>query len=230
MLIRILALDPFDGKIGINFIIITLNFSITCKPLLGNREVYMQENFHYGHDDPLQWPQAYIKQFPCLACICWVSPALLNDPFYPLYRGLTKYDFVESDPNSIVKGVGHLHHSMFLKIQTTCQVVIKSMNSIDASEPVACSLHGHLSAIEMLLAQLHALLTSFLHVHLTFAETQHVTLELWAFVDYMTMFKPLIDSPESNMPTMPVNSSLLGAFVYDAMVLQRFFKAGIPVW
>ncbi|KAK0437440.1 uncharacterized protein EV420DRAFT_1770014 [Desarmillaria tabescens] len=229
-------LGPFDGKNGIildgsDSFIVTPNSYIICRPPLGvNREVYMRENFRYGQDDPLQWPQAYVEQFPHLACIRWIAPASPNDPFHPLYRGLTKYDFVECDPDSLVEGVGHLRYSTFLKIQAACKVVIESMNSVDGSAPVSRSMRGHLNVIELLLGRLHALPTSFLRVCLTFAETQCVALELRAFVEYMTVFKPLMDSPETDVPAMPVDESLVGAYIQDATVLQRFFKAGIPVW
>ncbi|SJL14103.1 uncharacterized protein ARMOST_17558 [Armillaria ostoyae] len=231
-----LALRPFDGKCGlildgIDSFIVTPNSNHIPKPPLGaNREVYMQENFRYGHDDPLQWPQAYVEQYPHLACIRWVAPADPADIFHPLYRGLTKWDFVECDPDSLIEGVGLLRRSTFLKIQSACNVVIESMQSVDGSAAVSHSMCGHLSVIELLLSRLHALPTSFLRVCLTFAETQCVALELRAFVEYMTVFKPLMDSPETNVPAMPVDKGLMGVYVHDAMVLQRFFKAGIPVW
>ncbi|KAK0245020.1 hypothetical protein EDD85DRAFT_782991 [Armillaria nabsnona] len=46
----------------------------------------------------------------------------------------------------------------------------------------------------------------------------------------MTIFKPLMDSPETDAPAMPVDKGLMGAYIHDATVLQRFFKARIPVW
>lgn len=231
-----LPLRAFDGKVGhvldgIDSFIITPNSSLIPKPPLGsNREVYMRENFRYGHDDPLQWPQAYVEQFPHLACIRWVAPADPKDIFHSLYRGLTKYDFVECDPNSLVEGVGLLRRSSFLKLQAACNVVVESMKSVDGSASVSRSMRGHLSVIELLLGRLHALPTSYLRVCLTFAETQRVALELRAFVEYMTVFKPLMDSPETDAPAMPVDTGLMGSYVHDATVLQRFFKAGIPVW
>ncbi|PBK79129.1 hypothetical protein ARMGADRAFT_1093414 [Armillaria gallica] len=190
----------------------------------------MWENFRYGHNDWLQWPQAYVEQFPHLACIHWVTPADPKDTFHSLYHGLTKYDFVECNLNSLVEGVGLLRQSSFLILQAACNVVVESMKSVDGSASVSCSMRGHLSVIELLLRCLHALPTSYLHICLTFTETQHVALELRAFVEYMTVFKPLMDSPETDAPAMPVDTGLMGSYVHDATVLQRFFKVGIPVW
>ncbi|KAK0436354.1 hypothetical protein EV421DRAFT_1907971 [Armillaria borealis] len=212
-----LALRPFDGKCrlildDINSFIITPNSNHIPKPPLGAN------------------CEAYVKQYPHLACIHWVAPADPADIFYLLYHGLTKWDFVKCDLDSLIKGVGLLRCLTFLKIQSACNVVIKSMQSVDGSAAVSHSMHGHLSVIELLLSHLHALPTSFLCVCLMFTETQCVALELRAFVEYMTVFKPLMDSPETDMPAMPVDKGLMGAYVHNATVPQRFFKAGIPVW
>ncbi|KAK0493745.1 hypothetical protein EDD18DRAFT_1050433, partial [Armillaria luteobubalina] len=62
------------------------------------------------------------------------------------------------------------------------------------------------------------------------AETQRIACELHAFIKYMTIYKPLMEAPESDAPSMPINDTLVGAFSNDATVIQCFFKAGIPVW
>ncbi|KAK0222775.1 hypothetical protein EDD85DRAFT_982962 [Armillaria nabsnona] len=50
------------------------------------------------------------------------------------------------------------------------------------------------------------------------------------FVEYMTIYKPLMEALESDVPSMPIDDTLVGAFSNDATVIQYFFKAGIPVW
>ncbi|SJL13793.1 uncharacterized protein ARMOST_17241 [Armillaria ostoyae] len=229
------AVGPFDGKWGavfddIDYFIITPNATMICMPPLGaNREVYMRADYRYGHDDPLHWPQAYVEQFPHLACIRYIKPEP-SDAFYPLYHRLTEYDFVECDSQAIVKGVGHLRRSTFLKLEKACQIIIESMSTVDATESVVRNMRGHMGMLELLTGRLHALPTSFSRVCLTFAETQHVVLELRALVEYMTIFKPRMDASGWDAPSFPVDKDLLGAFSNDATIVQRFFKAGIPVW
>ncbi|PBK93073.1 hypothetical protein ARMGADRAFT_1030503 [Armillaria gallica] len=41
---------------------------------------------------------------------------------------------------------------------------------------------------------------------------------------------PLMEAPESDTPSMPIDDTLVGAFSNDATIIQRFSKAGIPVW
>ncbi|KAK0215302.1 hypothetical protein EDD85DRAFT_962682 [Armillaria nabsnona] len=129
-----------------------------------------------------------------------------------------------------MEGVGLLCWSSFLKLQAVCNVVIELMKSVDGSTSVSHSMCGHLSVIELLLRHLHALPTSYLCICLIFTETQCVAVELRAFIEYMTVFKPLMDSPKTDAPAMPVDTGLIGLYVHDATDLQRFFKVGIPVW
>ncbi|KAK0471474.1 hypothetical protein IW261DRAFT_1571984 [Armillaria novae-zelandiae] len=174
-------------------------------------------------------PIAYIDQYPHFACIHRVAPEG-NRALRPLFHGLTHYDFVECDDMAIVKGVGRLRPSTFLRLQSACQAVIDSVGGVNGSNTMLSGLRSHVSLIELLLGRLHALPMSFARVCLTVAETQRVTRELHAFVEYMTIYKPLMEAPESNAPSMPIDDMLVGAFSNDATVVQRFFKVGIPVW
>ncbi|KAK0483353.1 hypothetical protein IW261DRAFT_1561160 [Armillaria novae-zelandiae] len=131
---------------------------------------------------------------------------------------------------AIVKGVGRLCPSTFLRLQSACQAVIDSVGGVNGSNTMLSGLQSHVSLIELLLGRLHALPMLFARVCLTIAETQHVTHELHAFVEYMTIYKPLMEAPESDAPSMHVDDTLVGAFSNDATIVQWFFKVGIPVW
>ncbi len=232
---KYLANSPFEGKYGTildgqDSFIVTPNSSIMPRPPIGaQHEVYMRANYWYGIDDHLQWPQAYIEQFLHFACIHRVAPEGAK-ALHPLFHRLTNYDFVECDNTAIVKGVGCLRHLMFLRLQSACPAVIDSVGSVSRSNTVLNGLRSHISIIELLLGCLHALPTSFTQVSLTIAETQRVACELHAFIEYMTIYKPLMEAPESDVPSMPVDDTLVGAFSNDTTIIQCFFKAGIPVW
>ncbi|KAK0228091.1 hypothetical protein IW262DRAFT_1455291 [Armillaria fumosa] len=199
-----IPVGPFDGKWGtvfddIDYFIITPNAHMICMPPLGaNREVYMRADYRYGHNDPLHWPQSYVEQFPHLACLRYIEPEP-SDTFYPLYHPLTEYDFIECDPEAIVKGIGRLRRSTFHRLEKACQIIIESVDTVSATESLA-------------------------------RKTQRVARELRALVEYMTIFKPHMDAPGCDAPSLPVDRDLVGAFSNDATIVQRFFKAGIPVW
>ncbi len=108
---KYLANGPFNGKYstildGQDSFIVTPNSSIMPRPPIGAQcEVYMRANYQYGIDDHLQWPQAYIEQFPHFACIHRVTPEGAK-ALHPLFHGLTNYDFVECDDTGHRQGCG----------------------------------------------------------------------------------------------------------------------------
>ncbi|KAK0462144.1 hypothetical protein IW261DRAFT_1576491 [Armillaria novae-zelandiae] len=211
-----LPLRPFDGLYGtilddLDMFVITPNANT------------------YGFDDPLQWPQAFVPDYTHYACLCWHTPEV-NDPLRPLYLGVTEYDWQEIDDFAIVTSLGRMRRSTFQKLQAGCKAVIETVAGVECSAVVTANMRGHIIMLERLLARLSDLPMSYQRMHLCHAETQHIARELHALVQYMTLYKPLMDAPESNAPPMPVDDGLVGAFSNDATTVQSFFKAGIPVW
>ncbi|KAK0471917.1 hypothetical protein IW261DRAFT_1424722 [Armillaria novae-zelandiae] len=206
-------LRPFDGLYGtilddLDMFVITPNANtVMPRPPLGNREVYMRENYRYGFDDPLQWPQAFVPDYAHYACLCWHTPEV-NDPLRPLYLGVTEYDWQEIDDFAIVTSLGRMRRSTFRRLQAGCKAVIETVAGVECS----------------------AVVTANMRCASAMRRPNCVARELHALVQYMTLYKPLMDAPESDAPPMPVDDGLVGAFSNDATTVQSFFKAGIPVW
>ncbi|KAK0477779.1 hypothetical protein IW261DRAFT_1420629 [Armillaria novae-zelandiae] len=235
LMVHNVALWAFDGLYGtilddLDMFVITPNANtVMPRPPLGNREVYMRENYRYGFDDPLQWPQAFVPDYAHYACLCWRTPEV-NDPLRPLYLGVTEYDWQEIDDFAIVTSLGRMRRSTFRRLQAGCKAVIETVAGVECSAVVTANMRGHIIMLERLLARLSDLPMSYQRMRLCHAETQRVARELHALVQYMTLYKPLMDAPESDAPPMPVDDGLVGAFSNDATTVQSFFKAGIPVW
>ncbi|KAK0475390.1 hypothetical protein IW261DRAFT_1422225 [Armillaria novae-zelandiae] len=230
-----LPLRPFGGLYGtilddLDMFVITPNANtVMPRPPLGNREVYMRENYWYGFDDPLQWPQAFVPDYAHYACLCWHTPEV-NDPLRPLYLGVTEYDWQEINDFAIVTSLGRMRCSTFRRLQAGCKAVIETVAGVECSAVVTANMRGHIIMLERLLAHLSDLPMSYQRMRLCHAETQCVARELHVLVQYMTLYKPLMDAPESDAPPMPVDDGLVGAFSNNATTVQSFFKAGIPVW
>ncbi|KAK0480487.1 hypothetical protein EDD18DRAFT_1363659 [Armillaria luteobubalina] len=215
----ITSLRPFDGLYGtilddLDMFVITSNANMVmpCPPL-GNHE----------------WPQAFVPKYAHYACLRWHTPEV-NDPLRPLYLGVTEYDWQELDNFVIVMSLGRMRRSTFWKLQAGCKAVIEAVTGVECSTVVTANMHSHIIMLERLLACLSDLPMSYQRMRLCHAETQHVARELHALVQYMTLYKPLMEAPESDAPPMPVDNGLVGAFSNDATTVQSFFKASIPVW
>ncbi|KAK0471580.1 hypothetical protein IW261DRAFT_1571872 [Armillaria novae-zelandiae] len=230
-----LSLRPFDGLYGtvldnLDMFVLTPNANtVMPRPPLGNRKIYMHENYRYGFDDPLQWPQAFVPDYAHYACLHWCTPEV-KDPLRPLYLGVTEYDWQEIDDFAIITSLGCMRQSTFQRLQAACKAVIETIPGVECSAVVAANMRSHIIMLECLLGRLSDLPMSYQRMRLCHAETQCVARELHALVQYMTLYKPLMEAPESDAPPMPVDDGLVGAFSNDATIVQSFFKAGIPVW
>ncbi|KAK0430238.1 uncharacterized protein EV420DRAFT_1657730 [Desarmillaria tabescens] len=94
------AIGPFDGRLGAlvekGWFMVTPNALGLYQPPLGiNREMYMRADFRYAADDPLLWPQFYVRSDPWLSCIR-KRPKDPLDPFLPLYNPVARSDFSTS--------------------------------------------------------------------------------------------------------------------------------------
>ncbi|KAK0499286.1 hypothetical protein EDD18DRAFT_1349448 [Armillaria luteobubalina] len=229
------ALRPFDSLYGTilddldMFVVMPNTNMVMPHPPLGNREVYMHENYQYGFDDPLQWPQAFVPDYPHYACLRWCTPEV-NDPLRPLYLGVTEYDWQEINDFAIITSLGRMRRSTFWRLQAGCKAIIETVAGIECSAVITTNMRSHIIILEHLLACLSGLPMLYQRMHLCHVETQRVACELHTLVQYMTLYKPLMEAPESNAPPMPVDNGLVGAFSNDATTMQSFFKAGIPVW
>ncbi|KAK0183879.1 hypothetical protein F5146DRAFT_939459 [Armillaria mellea] len=70
----ILAIQGWDGLCGAvvndHIFIMSPNCPLLFNPPLGvNREMWMRNDFRYGEDDPLSWPQPYCMSCPHLPCL-----------------------------------------------------------------------------------------------------------------------------------------------------------------
>ncbi|KAK0494354.1 hypothetical protein EDD18DRAFT_1355747 [Armillaria luteobubalina] len=215
----ITSLWPFDSLYGtilndLDMFVITPNANMVMPHSpLGNRK----------------WPQVFIPEYAHYTCLHWCTPEV-NDPLRSLYLGVTEYNWQELDDFAIIMSLGHMRWSTFWKLQAGCKAVIEAIAGIECSTVITTNMRSHIIMLERLLAHLSDLPMSYQRMHLCHAETQRIAHELHVLVQYMTLYKLLMEAPKSNAPPMPVDDGLVGAFSNDATTVQSFFKAGIPVW
>ncbi|SJK98907.1 uncharacterized protein ARMOST_02183 [Armillaria ostoyae] len=228
-----LPVGPLDGKRGAvlspEWFILTPNATELYQPPLGrNREMFMRADFRYGDDDPLSWPQFYLRSHCWLACIR-KRPISKSDPFYPLYDTPSRRDFSMLDSTSLVSGLGILSGPSFSRLQAACQKVI---NMSETREWGASSslVRDNRIALSMLLNSIESLPFVFDRLCLTVAETQRMAIELRALIEYITIFRPRMQSDSNMSVETGAEPDLIGVFTSDAIVVQEFFKARVPVW
>ncbi len=223
------AVGPLDRRRGAilspEWFILTPNATELYQPPLGhNREMFMRADFRYGDDDPLSWPQFYLRSHCWLACIR-KHPISKSNPFYPLYDTPSHRDFSTLDSTSLVSGLGILSGPSFSHLQAACQKVI---NMSETREWGASSslIQDNCIVLSMLLNSIESLPFIFDRLCLTVVETQRMAIELCALIKYITVFHPHMQSNSNTSVETGAEPNLTS----DAIVVQEFFKAQVSVW
>ena len=195
-------------------------------PLGSDRSLFLRTNLCFGDDDPLQWPQPWVPEYPHLPCISLVPRQ--TEPF-PVMWMPDRHDFVED--RGILTGIGKLNPSRFFGLQLLCiPLRERAVQSKFSKELLVSQL---IVTLENLLHRLEFISTNFRQMQLTVRETQRIFVELTALLDYYDYFRPVLLLNEPSTPTRkypPTTVRVMGVFTTDLTVCDAFFRAGIPVW
>ncbi len=207
---------------------VTPNGSRLYQPPLGiNRKMYMWADFKYGADDPLLWPQFYVRSDPWLCCIR-KHPRDPLDPFLPLYNPITRSDFSTSGSPLQDNQLGKFQDASLARLRTSAQTIIDISES-QSWGPSDSLLRDFRRGLSMLLHCLESLPFTFNRLCLTVSETQHVAIEMRAIIDCIMVYRPHMLS--TNVPpSTTADPELIGAFTTDPVIVEEFFRARIPVW
>ena len=151
-------------------------------------------NLHFGDDDPLQWPQPWVPDYPHLPCIPLVPKQ--TEPFPTMWMP-DRHDFLED--HGILTGIGKLHPSQFFGIQLLCNALHRHAVQLKFSKELLIS--QLIVTLENLLHHLKFISTNFCHMELTVCETQRIFVELTALLDYYDYFCSVLLLNEPSTPT-----------------------------
>jgi hypothetical protein len=216
-----------DGLVGAatrdgRYIITSPNVKIIYDPPFGgDRSLFLRSNFRFGDDDELQWPQAFVGDYGHLCCI--MKPPPKGDAMEVMWLLPQRTDFLPD--GGMLCGVGKVHHRVLEDLHTwTDQVLERATSPKFSGIPLVMEL---LSTLRLLLYHLEFISATFRTTQIVVRETQRLSLELRALLDYEEVYRPRMASAVS---LYRVNANITGAFTNDLAVCDAFFRAGIPVW
>ncbi|KAK0435809.1 uncharacterized protein EV420DRAFT_1652949 [Desarmillaria tabescens] len=231
------ALRAWDGLHGAlvndNIFITSPNCTGLYSPPLGvNREMWMREDFRYGVDDPLSWPQPYCRTRPHLACMR-LCPRDDSDPDVPLFELLLQEDFEELDLSLLIHGPGFWRRERRCVFQQRCWAILSGCEGIphvdEAAKAGANRADELLGYARMFLECLDGLPLTFHRLCLCVAETQQLILEAEAIKFFFGTICPSSLAPVSeHVPK--ADADLVSCVTTDIGVAQQFHRAGVPVW
>jgi hypothetical protein len=223
----------FGGRVGApldegSFFIMSPNMDVIYEPPFGHeRHMRFRQNFRYGDDDPLLWPQPYVMSECHLAAIPLRPQS--RDPMAVMWWQVTRDEFTLST-RGIVTGVGLISGVKLAQIarlasslQSWATAYLNDHDFPKKAEGVTILSN----ALKQGMTKLESLPMGLQQAGFCVSHVQRLYLELVALLDYMTVYKPRIDG---RLPTAAQVASTMGAITENPMVAQDFIRAGLPVW
>ena len=191
-------------------------------PFGGDRCLFLRSNFRFGDDDELQWPQAFVKDYGHLCCIKRQPPP--GDIMEVMWRLPQRADFLLD--GGALYGVGKLHYWMLEGLHRWVDQLFERATASPkfSDAPLMTQL---VTTLRLLLYRLEFISATFRTTQIVVRETQRLSLELRALLDFEELFRPRMDS---TVAPHRVNTDIMGAFTTDLYLCDALFRAGIPVW
>jgi hypothetical protein len=121
-------------------------------------------------------------------------------------------------------GVGKLHYRMLEGLHRwSDQVLDRAAEPKFSGIPLVTQL---VTTLKLLLQHLEFISTTFRATQIIVRETQRVSLELRALLDFEAFYQPRMSLTSS----FSANMGIMGAFTYNLITCHDLFRAGIPVW
>ncbi|KZS89176.1 hypothetical protein SISNIDRAFT_469463 [Sistotremastrum niveocremeum HHB9708] len=236
-------LRPFDALAAAQLTdtnwISTPNQCFVPEPPLGTRRVYLRADARFGLEDFTLYPQIYSVSHPHLIAIPTRAHAPQTPEFQFLWENMNQvwFDFDDTAPplSSLSLGKGRLSENTRLQTRLHVDFHIRRMSESikdwhrDELKKNCVSYGNQLKAtLNNLMEHLEFKVQTWKLTLQTFTNLQRTALEICGLITYMTDILPRLNdgvdySTESPLP-------ILGAFTTRDVLLQRFFRAGVPVW
>ncbi|KAK7019383.1 hypothetical protein VNI00_018096 [Paramarasmius palmivorus] len=226
-------MKPWDGLVGgfvEQYFVTSPNMTVLYSPPLPTRTVQRRQDYRYGQDDPLHWPQFFYTN-RCHYAVIRRRPTRSSDPFGDWWHNPTEIPFVPDE--GVLTGVGKLHHPYILRhlddIEDICKRYSDYRSSLSNAMPnkYVAVLQHHLNQSYQRLSSLPMTLSDARSIY---SFMQRCYLELLAALDWIQLYQPKMEGRSPVFKGDASKSNLMGAFVTDSNSATQLFHAGVPVW
>ncbi|KAF4614093.1 hypothetical protein D9613_007477 [Agrocybe pediades] len=227
-----LEVKSCEGRVGAivlrgEFFVTTPNMDHVFDPSTLSRMTY-KTNYRLGSDDPLQWPQFFLRENPHYPCIPRKPEDLTPESWnYIMFHETEESDFEETK-DALVSGFGFLRPTLLAKVRRcldeTIDPLYAKVKKMELRYEVFPILH---SSIHRSFMHLEFLPLTRRQVLFVFADLQRDLLEFHAAYTYATKVMPQMKG--QGYPASTVDH-YVGGFFNDISLSDAFVRAGVPVW
>ncbi|KAJ7168349.1 hypothetical protein C8R43DRAFT_984083 [Mycena crocata] len=228
------ALGPWDGRVGAVINVEGADCFVTSHahyiPTLptSSGKLSIRTDMRFGPDDPTLWPHIFSHEFCHFGAIPRKSHADALMWWNPQHS-----DFVcPQSGKTLTRGLGKLSQERFSALASLVHKALgryKSYTeSISPPAKIMPWLNGYVQSLRLGLDRLQSLPSTYSRMVLGVTTLQRSYLELTAFLDYMTVYKPRMENPNTAIEGPP--DERLGVFTSDGEIAQKLYLAKLPYW
>ncbi|KAK7037344.1 hypothetical protein VNI00_011094 [Paramarasmius palmivorus] len=220
-----LAATTPDGR----WVVTTADSCYIPKPDLDRRRLHQRLDYSFGEDDPLLFPQLYLRQ-RCHWSVIARKPMDPADTRRRWWDMLARDHFEEAEGS--MSGLGRWKEGS-LDIFKEDYIALRRRAREHEAARVQIGSSPNM-VVSILLAQLDNTLGYLLHVTVPFKQAQQLLcrfqrwfLELTAALDWIEVFRPIMEGKRSKGKD---SVDRVGTFTGDLVEYKQLHSAGIPTW
>ncbi|KAF9489496.1 hypothetical protein BDN71DRAFT_1435360 [Pleurotus eryngii] len=174
---------------------------------------------------------------PLTAAQVLANPALLT-----INHSKTSFNYLNSNTGAVLfegtsldSKLGYMDPSLVTCLRDPSIALAKQYCQFMAKHPDLTStstttrFNSHVMQLKVWIGQLDAIKALWQDILFTFTQAQWHYLELEAFLEYMKVCQPLLNSEDYGKILLPA-ALLISAITNKVVVIEEFAKAGVPIW
>jgi hypothetical protein len=208
---------------------------IPFPPLGDNRDIFLRSDARFGMDDPIQYPQPYNEYFCHLPAI--PLPPKNGDPYYSqkfMWANVQKEDFAYASRSSKEEFLADVWSLSRAYMQPRLDCVKECLKQLAILNVEGEGLAGLRKLVAMLKINMETSLSILDTTRLSLVDAQRMStilqrswLELSAILDYMQIYKPLMDEDQPGPSRL---ARTMGCFTDNQYIARQHMRAGLPVY
>ncbi|KAI0757866.1 hypothetical protein BC629DRAFT_1598257 [Irpex lacteus] len=194
-------------------------------PPWGRMSVRMKANAKFGTEDPLQWPQVHVpdEDYCFLACIPRPShPSRRSELWMPL----TTEDFVKHIATTSDHPLYVMAPQRVPALKKVLQELRAEVQLYEQQYGPSAELTKFYSRTEAAYERLRLPVVSWRDLRCQYVAVERCYCMTIAWITWHTQLKKISDEEAP----LDVLKHLMGCFTKDSKVVEKLYKAGIPVW
>ena len=197
-----------------------------------NARVSFKYDSRLGDDDPLLWPQPYIKAVPYFPGIPKPHNGLPNAETHAVLHQAYSSEYFVPILTGTLSGLGTLRGDIVAQLAASLELC-KTLHRQNEANPNCVKTElgeQYITSLQFGIRHFEKLPMSSKQKKFEFAQHQRAMLEFIAMIRFISTYWDHMNAPVPDRTVVDSPEDVVGAFFSDPTMADIYWKAGIPVW